>query len=51
MAGKKLLKESLSLWNFSVVATNPTEFLQHPIAFTPTEFLKVYPQGHFAKKL
>lgn len=51
MVGKKLLKESLPLWNFSVIAANPTEFLQHPIAFAPTEFLKVYTQGYFAVKL
>lgn len=49
--GKKRLKQSLSLGNFSVIAANPTEFLRHPTDFTPTEFLKVYPQGHLAMKL
>lgn len=33
------------------MATKPTEFLQHPVAFTPTEYFKMCPQGHFAMKL
>lgn len=50
MVGKKISEGSLSLWNCSVIATNPTELLQQPIAFTPSKFLKVYLPGHFAMK-